>query len=843
MIPISDLVDNYKREVTSDLLALRNIGKRISGKKDIHIEFNNYNDAAFTDGENICLPKFCRKKIKAAQGFVAHESGHIGYGSFELGFLELINKLTSKYKLPGFFVRQLINILEDVRINELNKIEFPGFHKNLREYTLKMLPKIKAKINYFENIFLYIDLFMENYPEYQKKPDFPRFPMNEKDWETICTVKEFLLNTLTPNASIIAADQLCKLLIKYFKFEDENTKNSLAMRSSSSEKLFEREVYLGRKKGSGNGNVIFLPSQFEQFVDKKIEGKQTTLSKTSNKMIGKIDKIDLSAEDFKQLTEKIKGLNEDNDQYKQQKIGKSIDGTLSEAYKRTRNSFRELKERLEKVNSENLDVSKKQAEESKITELLKENFKTQIEEQKRKISKEKKQISKLKEILDDFEDLSRETNKNAKNTKKKDLSRKIKSYREKTTNEEGGLDDLFEFIKKSGKDFSDDKSKQSKIANSLKKVYERKNNKVKEREKVLNEDIDQLQEIIETLDQKTGSLEVIKKIKAYEDWIKRKREGEKNDFMVELEGNEGKRKKKKQIVIDLITDINQAKDELNDRLIRIGRGVLCLSGDPSKDPRKVIETRIENDKMRPIKLSYSQINIEQRAFINKMKLIFKNLKKSSGFDNYQKRGRLNKNFIKAVTSNYSFKKCFTRRINHKNLKILLLVDISGSMRGRKLECAKISMIILTEALKDLADIRIVLFTGNYNAKNILVKDFGEPLIPKNVDKVGCHKNINSNLDGLSMEHEAFKLHGDEIIIIISDGQPAGYRGYGLREAMDQIHKVRRRFKVFAFSIDAKGEYLDKLYGKNNWILTKSAKKTDLIDNIMKFARLVVNEFY
>ena len=122
---------------------------------------------------------------------MAHESGHIGYGSFEIGFLKLIKKLTVKYDLPAFFVKHLVNVLEDVRVNELNKKEFPGFYKHLREYTIKLLPKIKAKIKFFENIFLYINLFMENYPDYQKKPHFPRFPLSDKDWETIKTVKAF----------------------------------------------------------------------------------------------------------------------------------------------------------------------------------------------------------------------------------------------------------------------------------------------------------------------------------------------------------------------------------------------------------------------------------------------------------------------------------------------------------------------------------------------------------------------------------------------------------------------------------------------------------------------------
>ncbi len=293
----------------------------------------------------------------------------------------------------------------------------------------------------------------------------------------------------------------------------------------------------------------------------------------------------------------------------------------------------------------------------------------------------------------------------------------------------------------------------------------------------------------------------------------------------------------------LIKEIDRSNEDLKERLKQIGRGVLCLTMPSQKEPRKVVEKRIENDSMEPIRLSYLQIKTNQRALITKMNLIFKYLKKSSDFDNYQKRGRLNKNFIKTLTSNYTFKKCFTKRIKENILKILLLVDISGSMRGIKLQSAKVSMIILTEALKDLADIRIVLFTGNYDARNILVKDFGEPLVTDKIDMIGCHRHIKSNLDGLTIEHEASKLRGNEIIIIISDGQPAGYRGYGLKDAIDQIHKVRKRFKVFAFSIDAKGDYLDKLYGKNNWILAKSARQTDLTEKLMRFSRLVVNEFY
>lgn len=867
MIKISDLVDIYKREVSSDSLALRNIGKRISGKKDIQIEYSNYNDLAFTDGRNICLPYFCRNEIKAAQGFVAHESGHIGYGSFEIGFLALIRKLTDKYEVPAFFVKHLVNILEDVRVNELNKKEFPGFYKNLRDYTLKVLPKIEAKIKHFENIFLYLNLYMENYSEYQKKPHFPRFPLSDKDWETIQVVKKFLLKALTPNASIISADQLCKVLIKYFKFEKKKPNTTSSKGISSSRKYFERRVYLGEEMRSERKNVIILPNHFEKFSNKEIEEKETNLSRSSNKMIEKIDKIDISTEDLKQLTDEIEGINNENEGIAKEEIGKKIDGKLKDVSKnstRIRNPIKDIRESLEKVYINENDLKDIKKEEKKIGEILKKHINTKRNVEEKIIKKKKKEASELKEIINELDDLNEETNEEIKAVKRKSLSKKIKSYQQKRDlkrnsasnpmekEENKLLDDLIETFEKEDKNSNKISSKQKDIIKTLKKNYNIKKNEINERKKNLNNDLNELQNILETLENDNNSENIINKsksllskIESYEKKLKTRGENEDFDYQFWTDLNESKEEDNKNnpLVIDLTKEVNQANNQLKKRLIEIGKGVLCLTKPSSKEPRKIIETRIENDAMDPIKLSYSEIRGDQRALIRKMNMIFKDLKKSSDFDNYQKRGRLNKNFIKTVTSNYRFKKCFTRRIHQKILKILVLVDISGSMRGRKLECAKISMIILTEALRDLAEIRIVLFTGNYDAKNILVKDFGEPLVAKKVDMVGCHKHIKSNLDGLSLKHEAEKMQGDELIIVISDGQPAGYRGYGLKDAMDQIHKVRKRFKVFAFSIDAKGEYLDTLYGKNNWILTKSTKKTDLIDKIMKFSRLVVKEFY
>jgi len=216
VINLSTLYDLFEKDFFSDLLALINIGKRISGKKDIYIEFNQNSQLTFTDGRFIYLPKKMKDDIRTAQGLVAHESGHIGYGSFELSFLKLIDIFSKKYDLPQYFIKQVINVVEDVRVNSLNNIKFPGFYKNLRTFTLQLLPDLILKMKYSGDLLIYINLYMENYKDFQKKPKFRTRNMSKEDWRVISTAKRFLLKSLTPASSIITIDQLCKVLKKFY---------------------------------------------------------------------------------------------------------------------------------------------------------------------------------------------------------------------------------------------------------------------------------------------------------------------------------------------------------------------------------------------------------------------------------------------------------------------------------------------------------------------------------------------------------------------------------------------------------------------------------------------------
>jgi len=712
VISLSTLYDLFEKDFFSDLFALINIGKRISGRKDIYIEFNQNSQLTFTDGRFIYLPKKMKDDISTAQGLVAHESGHIGYGSFELSFIKLIDIFSKKYDLPQYFIKQVINVVEDVRVNSLNSIKFPGFYKNLRTFTLQLLPDLILKMKYSGDLLIYINLYMEDYKDFQKKPKFRTRNMSKEDWRAISTAKRFLLKSLTPASSIITIDQLCKVLKKFYKKRKVSTNRGTMQRESynsydepdyddcfeerdydeSSENL-ERDDYEAHLKELQNSDFMEDPcfyesneegnyhhnspvdlepliNHFEEFIerDKKLESSE--LSSASEKVIEKIKDLDLNTADIEKLIEEV--------------------------------------ERDSKIES--------------MKDYLKEALKSNEFDLNKDISKQLDSNEKLKLLWQD--------NKNLKADE---------------------IEDLIAILSNENQD-----------ENTLRGC----DNFISEISKLLF------------------------------------------DSEIAMEG----------------------------RLLLIENKDQICDGE-----RKVNDVHIENEDMRSIELSYNEIVKTHSNIITKLKYMFRDLRNKNDVDHSQKRGRLNSKFIKAVTSDFKYNKCFTRKLQQKELKILLMVDISGSMAGIKLEAAKVAMVMLCESLYEIAQLRIVLFTGEYDALNIHLKDFEEYPDIKKFDKFGRHHRIGSNLDGISLKHEAAKLEKNVLILVISDGQPAGTQ-YGLNDAIKEIQDVRKKFKVYAFSIDARGDYLNKLYG-NNWVLTKSSDRTDLADKLTQFCKLVVKEFF
>jgi len=666
---MESIFDLYERDPTSDILALTNIGKRISGNKDLMITFIGNIPSVYTDCRFIYLPDKFKMDLKSAQGLVAHESGHIGYGSFELCFIKLVDSLAKKYKVPIMFAKNLINVVEDVRINGINKIKFPGFYRNLRSLTKKLLPEIKSRLNSIDGILSYINLYMEDFKDFQKRPKFELITLSKKDWKGIGKVKSFLYNSLSPSSSIISCDIICKILKKYLPDPPPNPPSH------------------GRNPQNQHRNTL---TQMELNSRNKKYDEKTNLDKTSEELIKKLENQDLDPDDLDDL------MNEENEKKSSKEEGGDNDEEDKSRNKGDQNeTFNEdLKEKEEKVDA--------------------------------------------------------------------------------TTNKE----------------------------DSVKKI-DQKTNQFSYEFEGFKEDV----------------------IKGSISREKQKKEGNKDEFIKEI------RKL-----------IERANDAMQERLLTLERQEYRPTPRSSKEKRNVDEVKIESQAMAPVTMTYAQIKAKYSNIINRLKIIFEDLKNTTANDTFQKNGRLNSKFIKAVTSDYQFKRCFTRKIINKELRLIIIVDISGSMRGVKIKAAKIAMVMLYEALEDIADIRIILFTGAFHALNILVKNFNEKIDPKKFDKFGCHIHFGQNVDGVSIKHEANKLKKNDIIIVISDGQPAADRGYSLYDAIPDIHEVRKRFRVFAFSIDSQGDYLNKLYGKD-WILTSSRNELELGHKMVRFSQILVKEFY
>ena len=712
MIILSYLYDLFEKDYFSDLFALINIGKRISGKKDIYIEFNQNSQLTFTDGRFIYLPKKIKDDISTAQGLVAHESGHIGYGSFELSFIKLIDILSKKYNLPQYFVKQVINVVEDVRINGLNNRKFPGFYKNLRTFTLQLLPNIILSMKRSGDLLVYINLYMEDYKEFQEKPKFRSRNMKNEDWRAISTAKELLLKSLTPASSIITIDQLCKILKKFY------TKKNI-IRDRTHPQLARNEGY-----HEPDYDEYFDPEDFEDNDEiREREEYETYINELKNS-------------DF---MEDPCLYENDEEQGYHRNIHRDFEPLI--------NHFEEFVERDKKSESSELS------------------------------SASEKVIEKIKDLdlnTADIENLIEEVEQNLKSESKEN--------------------NIGEILESSEFDSNDILFKQSDSNEELTQILQ-------DRELPKGIDFETMKAMFKDENQRD---------------IDSRRES----------GTIGE-------IVELLFDSQTAMER---------RLILIENQDQfNGTARKINEVGIENEDMRSINLSYNEIVKTHKNVIIKLKNLFRDLRNQNNFDTSQKRGRLNNKFIKAVTSDFKYDKCFTRKINQKELKILLMVDISGSMAGIKLEAAKVAMVMLCESLYEIAQLRIVLFTGEYDALNIHLKDFEESPDIKKFDKFGRHHRIGSNLDGVSLKHEAAKLEKNVLILVISDGQPAGTQ-YGLNDAIKEIQDVKKKYKVYAFSIDANGDYLNKLYG-NNWILTKSSDRIDLAEKLTQFCKLVVKEFF
>jgi nitric oxide reductase activation protein len=169
----------------------------------------------------------------------------------------------------------------------------------------------------------------------------------------------------------------------------------------------------------------------------------------------------------------------------------------------------------------------------------------------------------------------------------------------------------------------------------------------------------------------------------------------------------------------------------------------------------------------------------------------------------------------------------TRTIPKKiDYKFTLLVDLSGSMRGEKIEQTFRGVILLTEVLNRLGIKTQIL---GFQDELIFYKDFGEELTPeirkkmavmrKEVYNQGKHNQADWNSDGFCLE-QASKLLArqkgkDSFLVVLSDGLPApdlSHAGeeYDLKEIVEKIRKHTRQ-KLIGVGLGQGTEHVSDYY--------------------------------
>jgi cobalamin biosynthesis protein CobT len=178
-------------------------------------------------------------------------------------------------------------------------------------------------------------------------------------------------------------------------------------------------------------------------------------------------------------------------------------------------------------------------------------------------------------------------------------------------------------------------------------------------------------------------------------------------------------------------------------------------------------------------------------------------------------------------------------INKANKLIVILLDMSGSMGGLKIQEASQVVLLLTEAMKALAipglDFVVYGHTGDNHGQGSI--DMVRILDSRTDETarlaVGLRScNLNNNYDGFAFQaaiNEAELCYpdaDDRNLIVISDGEPAGYaygymHGVGIAHTASVVQRNRGRgWKIHGIGICSAFPQStgDNLYGKNNCVI-------------------------
>jgi nitric oxide reductase activation protein len=218
---------------------------------------------------------------------------------------------------------------------------------------------------------------------------------------------------------------------------------------------------------------------------------------------------------------------------------------------------------------------------------------------------------------------------------------------------------------------------------------------------------------------------------------------------------------------------------------------------------------------------YKEIEPYVRNLVQEMKRIFTDMN-----DEHLMRHLRFGPVIEATEAHRQDKRIFAKKKlpeEMPDMAICILIDMSGSMYGNKIECAKKTAILIERFASEL---NIPIMVAGHDVEccvNIRIfTDFLSATPEKDryslasITDGGCNRDglaINICADLLSKRPEKTKL-----MVVISDGAPAdsGYSGKAARDDIASIVKKYRRngMMIYGAAIDQDRKHIQEIYGND-----------------------------
>jgi len=230
---------------------------------------------------------------------------------------------------------------------------------------------------------------------------------------------------------------------------------------------------------------------------------------------------------------------------------------------------------------------------------------------------------------------------------------------------------------------------------------------------------------------------------------------------------------------------------------------------------------------------------------------------------YAKSGRLN--ISRAIYQLSSQKRgsslMFEREVPTHGVDVLLLVDQSGSMSGKKIEIAREALIVFAEAMKTIPNVNFAVF--GFGSKDIYprgcrpiqnnytmqYKDFSE-LSLRSLQRIAIMGSLNGNRDGFHFRVVADilkrkgKISNKKVLVIISDGEPwdnpTSYRGeVAFEDTKKALNEIKQQgVKIFALGVGVSPGW-KKLYGDCGVVISRAVNlKSAMIRLVAMIQQLI-----